>query len=836
MIKDKLTYISLFSSAGVGCYGFKMKKYECVATNELIERRLNIQKINHKCKFETGYVLGDITKNRTQKKIFDEIEKWRKLGNDGIDVLIATPPCQGMSVANHKKSDDEIVRNSLVVESIKMIQKINPKFFIFENVPAFLKTACTSPDGTVKEIGTVIQEELGNEYVFYGKVLNFKNYGANSSRTRTLVIGVNKILQEFISPIELFPTYRKEKKLKNVIKGLRTLDWGEFDPDDFYHQFRTYPEHMRLWIEDLKEGQSAFDNKEDYRKPHKVVEGKIILNQNKNGDKYTRQFWDKVAPCIHTRNDLLASQNTVHPSEDRVFSIRELMKMMSIPNHFKWIDKDLKTLNALSDEEKRKVLKKEEVNIRQSIGEAVPTMVFSQIADNIKQFMSKEFLNHQEIDEVIEEFKLNDEKKLKQFLRENPFNLCYASLSRIAELANSKRENNSAYYTNKFLINEMLSKLPDTDLEEISILEPAVGVGNFLPLLMKKYEDKKKVSIDICDIDKNSIDIVRILIQNMKVPKNIRINYVCDDFLKHDFGKKYFLVIGNPPFTKLKASEATEYLKNNINQETTNLFEFFLEKSIKIADYVAMITPKSLLSTPEFSVTRKFLEKYRIDCIEDFGELGFKGVLVETICIFINTNASPANTEVISVTLKKDIIQKQKYICDAKLPYWIIYRNDFFDEIYDSMKFDLFSVFRDRQVTSKNTLKKSNNHTIRVLKSRNIDDTGEKIIDMDGYDAYMDKNVAKKLSVYQYYNNDQIYLTPNMTYKPRVMKNRKNCIVNGSIAILIPKEKITLSKNQMLYYATEEYREFYKIARNYQTRSLNIDHNSVYWFGIKKEK
>ena len=49
-MKDKkYTYISLFSSAGVGCYGFKMENFECVATNELIERRLNVQKANHKC-------------------------------------------------------------------------------------------------------------------------------------------------------------------------------------------------------------------------------------------------------------------------------------------------------------------------------------------------------------------------------------------------------------------------------------------------------------------------------------------------------------------------------------------------------------------------------------------------------------------------------------------------------------------------------------------------------------------------------------------------------------------------------------------------------------------
>lgn len=36
----------------------------------------------------------------------------------------------------------------------------------------------------------------------------------------------------------------------------------------------------------------------------------------------------------------------------------------------------------------------------------------------------------------------------------------------------------------------------------------------------------------------------------------------------------------------------------------------------------------------------------------------------------------------------------------------------------------------------------------------------------------------------------------------------------------------------MLYFSSDEFRQFYRIARNYQTRSLNIDKNSVYWFGI----
>ena len=48
----KATYISLFSSAGVGCFGFKQNNFDCVVTNELIERRLNIQRVNNKCSME----------------------------------------------------------------------------------------------------------------------------------------------------------------------------------------------------------------------------------------------------------------------------------------------------------------------------------------------------------------------------------------------------------------------------------------------------------------------------------------------------------------------------------------------------------------------------------------------------------------------------------------------------------------------------------------------------------------------------------------------------------------------------------------------------------------
>jgi DNA (cytosine-5)-methyltransferase 1 len=64
-----------------------------------------------------------------------------------------------MSVANHKKGD-ELNRNSLVIESILLTKEIQPRFFIFENVRAFLNTICTDIDQKDKTIKEAIEINL----------------------------------------------------------------------------------------------------------------------------------------------------------------------------------------------------------------------------------------------------------------------------------------------------------------------------------------------------------------------------------------------------------------------------------------------------------------------------------------------------------------------------------------------------------------------------------------------------------------------------------------------------------------------------------------------------
>lgn len=68
--------------------------------------------------------MGDITQKNTKNKLFNAITffKNKEKIND-ITAIVFTPPCQGMSVANHKKNDGTIIKNSLVVESLEIVKK-----------------------------------------------------------------------------------------------------------------------------------------------------------------------------------------------------------------------------------------------------------------------------------------------------------------------------------------------------------------------------------------------------------------------------------------------------------------------------------------------------------------------------------------------------------------------------------------------------------------------------------------------------------------------------------------------------------------------------------------
>ena len=213
------------------------------------------------------------------------------------------------------------------------------------------------------------------------------------------------------------------------------------------------------------------------------------------------------------------------------------------------------------------------MNIRQSIGEAVPTAVLYNIAQKIKNYLDSEYLSDKEIKNQIKKNNLEKPENLIKFLKTNKEKYLPATLARFAELANTQRTENAAFYTDKKTLFQIYKKLPDIKNETIKILEPAVGVGNFLPMIAAKYGINKNLVIDVFDIDKFSLEVLKILYLNDGIPSNIKLNLYCKDFLLNESDTHYDIVIGNPPFKKITDKKL---LKNTEKPLTISMRTIYL--------------------------------------------------------------------------------------------------------------------------------------------------------------------------------------------------------------------------------------------------------------------
>ena len=508
------------------------------------------------------------------------------------------------------------------------------------------------------------------------------------------------------------------------------------------------------------------------------------------------------------------------------------MDLMNIPQDFQWSEIDFSSLNNLSIQEKNDFFKKNEINIRQSIGEAVPTIIFNKIAKKIKETHINR-INDKQIKEIIRTNSLNNsfKKDVLSFIKENLLNLSFTDISKIIEFLNPNTEEFSAFYTPCDICYSLVNEIPNFEnKKEIHILEPSVGGGNFLNILSNKF-DKQKIFLDIVDIDSSVIEILKTISKKIN-NTNIVINFINADFLKYNFTKRYDLVIGNPPFGKIKSSD-NNYDFEIYNTKTKNLFSLFIEKSLSLSDNIAFILPKSFLSAPEYNLTKELIEKNKnVKTIIDYGENAFKNIKIETIGLVLSKKqCNKIQLEDYKIKIKSYITNDVRYLLssdvfDQDFKLWTIYKNSFFNNIKKTMIFSIYNFYSDRQITKQHT---STSGKYRVLKSRNI--SSNAIINIPNYDCFI--NDIEKFSIKKILNSNSIAV-PNLSYLPRACFLPKDTISDGSVALLQPKNGFIITENDLEYYSSEEFRNFYMIGRNHSTRSLNIDSNSINLFGIKK--
>lgn len=126
-----------------------------------------------------------------------------------VDMIMHGSPCQDISLAGKQLGADEDsgTRSSLMYETIRIVEKLKPKYVIWENVKNIIsKKHRHNFDNYLERM-----EELG--YVNHYQVLNAKDYGIPQNRERVFTISIKKELnQEF--------TFPEKQELKIKLKDM----------------------------------------------------------------------------------------------------------------------------------------------------------------------------------------------------------------------------------------------------------------------------------------------------------------------------------------------------------------------------------------------------------------------------------------------------------------------------------------------------------------------------------------------------------------------------------------------------------------------------------------
>lgn len=352
----RINGLSLFASAGIAEMNLRKCGVDIKIANELIPIRAKVHEFWHK---KAKMICGDITSDKIKKEIINCSKK------ANVDFVIATPPCQGVSLIGKNKTNEDMLkdsRNFLIFHAFDIIDKLKPKVVIIENVDRFL-TMKFPFEGAFYNIEYIIRKKYESIYNININIYNAQDYGVPQSRKRLIIVMTNKLF-----------TFSKPKTTKLVtvrdaIGDLPSLESGEKSTIK-NHYARTHTKEQILWMQHTPTGHSAFENDKYYP-------------QKKNGDRlkgysatYKRIEWDKPAPTITMRNDAISSQSNVHPgrllsnglySDARVLTLRELFILMSM-------NPDLDVPDFVSDSQ-----------IRYMIGEAVPPKLIETVVRSIKE-------------------------------------------------------------------------------------------------------------------------------------------------------------------------------------------------------------------------------------------------------------------------------------------------------------------------------------------------------------------------------------------------------------------------------------------------------------------
>jgi DNA (cytosine-5)-methyltransferase 1 len=422
--------ISLFACGGIGDLGFNYAGFEVLVANELVTERAEVFKFNYP---NAQMITGDIWQQ--QQTIIQSTQQ--ALAGNTLDLVFATPPCQGMSKNGRGKLLNAIrqglkpeidERNLLIIPTLNIFLASGAHTLVLENVPEMENTYIPNPHKNKEMIGIIdfIKQSLGSEFSSSIQVVEFADYGVPQCRQRLISIFTKHTnLKKHLCLLgSLFPdkTHSKEgkqllpwKTVRDAIAHLPALDAGRTETAKHkfipYHSVPLLDEEKYFWVSHTPKEKSAFDNqcinplcRFDKNPTHGAsVDEKGVNRYNtetplycvkcgqllprpwvkENGQyrlmkgytsAYKRMSWDNPASTLTRNLSYACSDNKVHPEQNRVLSLYEAMILHTITDYeFYWQRADGK---KISDK-----------LIRELIGESIPPAGLEKIFCHLAQIL-----------------------------------------------------------------------------------------------------------------------------------------------------------------------------------------------------------------------------------------------------------------------------------------------------------------------------------------------------------------------------------------------------------------------------------------------------------------
>jgi DNA (cytosine-5)-methyltransferase 1 len=327
MSENKYTFIELCSGCGGLSTGFINKGFIPKLLNDNDKYCCETLKLNHgnDCK-----IICDSMVNIN----YDEYKN--------IDIIMGGVPCQSFSLAGKQKGLGD-TRGNLLIEFLKIVNKIKPKIFIIENVKGLLYN---NKGKTFEFIKTKI-EEL-KIYNMYYKILNANDFEVAQKRERIFIIGViNTITKEY-----KFPTPNKNRLvLKDILVNIPKSEGYK------------YSEKKKKIMDKIPEGGCWINLPLNIQKEYM---GKSFNSSGGKRGIAKRLSMDKPSLTLTTSPNQKQTERC-HPLETRPLTIMEYARIQSFPDNYKFY-------GSIAQKYKQ-------------IGNAVPVKLAEYIAESIKQVL-----------------------------------------------------------------------------------------------------------------------------------------------------------------------------------------------------------------------------------------------------------------------------------------------------------------------------------------------------------------------------------------------------------------------------------------------------------------